>query len=108
MNIIADAVQKVRVTVTSLTLLKALFSRTPPIIGPIARARLAPDCIIPNDVPCLCSGETFDPKLVSEGEANALPIENTAVTIRSQVMPPVPPQALALRLSRKPYPKGAN
>src|SRR5829696_7984495 len=85
---IADAVQNVRVTVASSIRLRALLSRSPPIIGPTALARLAPDCITPSAEPCFSSDEIFEARLVSDGDANELPIDKIAHVASSNASPP--------------------
>ena len=83
----ADAAKKVRVTVMSSIRLTELFSSTPPTIGPIARARLAADCIIPSRDPCSCSAVIFETRLVRDGDAIAFPNDNTVQHAEGQLAP---------------------
>ena len=82
------AAQKVRATDESSMELKALLRRRPPMNGPIARARLAPDCIIPSMLPCSSSDESFEARLVSDGAARAFPIERTVQMPSKSASPP--------------------
>jgi len=86
---IAEAVQKVRAIVELSIALIELLKRGPPIVGPIALARLAADCNIPSDLPCSCSCETFEAMLVNAGDAIALPNESSTQTPNRKRRPPV-------------------
>ena len=63
-------------------------ARTPPIIGPTARARLAPDCMMPRARPCSCSSGVFDARLVSAGDASELPSDKNADADQQPRRPP--------------------
>src|SRR6185369_5645307 len=83
------AVPNVLRTVKWSTRFVELLRRKPPIDGPIARARLAVDCIIPSDFPCSCSCESFETRLVSDGDAIALPSDRIADATSKAASPPV-------------------
>src|SRR3712207_3592162 len=71
------------------------------MVGPMARARLEPDCIIPSELPCLSSGETFDARLVRAGEAIALPSDRKIHVRTNANSPPAagPTKGIANRLA---------